>query len=114
MTLRLKIFAVMIGVSLFIYIIELVRRRKLREEYAWLWLLTGLTIVLLSLWYDLLVMISVFLGGVLPSAILFLFGLIFLLLISLHQSVKISRLSDQVKTLSQEIAIQKLNDRSGK
>jgi len=106
MPLRLKILSILIGVSLFIYIIELVRRRKLREEYAWLWLLAGLTIVLLSIWYDLLFMMSKFLGGIFPSAVLFLFGLIFLLLINLHQSVKISKLTDQIKELSQELAVQ--------
>lgn len=102
---RLKILAGFIGVSLFIYIIELVRRRKLREEYAWLWLLTGLVTVVLSFWYDLLVYIGKLLGGVLPSAVLFLFALLFLLLIALHQSIKISQLTDQVKQLTQELAI---------
>ena len=102
---RLKILAGLIGVSLFIYIIELVRRRQLREEYAWLWLLTGLVIVVLSFWYGLLVYIGELLGGILPSAVLFLFALVFLLLIALHQSIKISRLTDQVNQLTQELAI---------
>ena len=102
---RLKILSGLIGVSLFIYIIELVRRRKLREEYAWLWLLTGLVVVVLSFWYGLLVYIGELLGGILPSAVLFLFALIFLLLIALHQSIKISRLTDQVNQLTQELAI---------
>lgn len=102
---RLKIMAGLIGVSLFIIIIELVRRRKLREEYAWLWLLTGLVIVILSFWYGLLVYIGDLLGGILPSAVLFLFALLFLLLIALHQSIKISRLTDQVTQLTQELAI---------
>jgi len=105
MTLKLKIIAVLIGAFLFVYIIELVRRRKLREEYSWLWLITGSTIVILSLWYDLLVAISNFIGGILPSSVLFFFGMIFLLLILLQMSVKISRLTDQVKNLAQELSI---------
>ncbi len=105
MTFRLQITAVIIGVFLLLYIIELVRRRKLREEYAWLWLVTGVTIVIFSVWYDLLVNISEFLGGIVPSAVLFFFGLIFMLIIGIHQSVKISRLTDQVKELSQILAI---------
>ena len=105
MTVQLKIIAACIGVTLFVYIIELVRRRRLREEYAWAWLVTGLLIVTLSLWYDLLVLISSLLGGILPSAALFFFGLLFLLLISLHQSIKISKLTDDVTKLAQELAI---------
>ncbi|GAB4486941.1 MAG: hypothetical protein OHK006_15400 [Thermodesulfovibrionales bacterium] len=105
MTLKLKILAVLIGITFFVFIIELVRKRRLREEYSWLWLLTGFSIAVLSLWYDLLVYIGGLLGGVLPSALLFFFGLLFLLLICLYQSITISRMSDQVKVLAQEVAI---------
>lgn len=105
MTAQLKILAAVIGVLLFLYIIELVRKRRLREEYAWFWLLTGLMIVLLSVWYDLLVFLGRLLGGILPSALLFFFGLLSLLLICLHLSIKLSTLTDQVKRLSQEIAL---------
>jgi len=105
MTAQLKILAAVIGVSLFLYIIELVRKRRLREEYAWFWLLTGLMIVLLSVWYDLVARIGQYLGGILPSSVLFFFGLLSLLLICLHLSIKLSTLTDQVKRLSQELAI---------
>jgi hypothetical protein len=82
-----------------------VRERRLREECAWLWLLTGVAVVVLSLWYDLLLWVSRFLEGIHPSGVVFFFGLVFLFIINLYQSVKISRLTDQVKMLSQEIAI---------
>lgn len=107
MSIKMKMLAVLIGAFIFVYIIELVRRRKLREEYSWLWLVTGATIVVLSLWYDLLVAISNFIGGILPSSVLFFCGMIFLILILLQMSVKISSLTDQVKTLAQETAILK-------
>jgi hypothetical protein len=110
MTVQLKILAAVIGVSLFLYIIELVRKRRLREEYAWFWLLTGLMIVLLSVWYSLVARIGLFLGGILPSAVLFFFGLLSLLLICLHLSIKLSTLADQVKRLSQEVAIMRSGD----
>lgn len=113
MTTQLKILAAVIGVSLFLYIIELVRKRRLREEYAWVWLLTGLMIVVLALWYDLLVFIGKLLGGILPSALLFFFGLIALLLISLHQAIKISQLTDDIKRLSQELAIMRVTHQGG-
>lgn len=110
MTIQLKITAIVIGVALFLYIIELVRKRRLREEHAWLWMLTGLMIVVLSVWYDLLLFLGRLLGGILPSALLFFFGLLALLLICLHLSIKLSTLTDQVKRLSQEIALMKSRD----
>jgi len=95
----------MVCIAVFIFILEMVRRRKLREEYSWLWLLTGLVMILLVIWYDLLVFISHIIGAVLPTTTLFLFGMLFLMLISLHYSIKISTLTDQVKKLAQELAI---------
>lgn len=109
MTTQLKILAAVIGVTLFLFIIELVRKKRLREEYAWLWMLTGLMIVVLSLWYGLLVFLGRLLGGILPSALLFFFGLLSLLLICLHLSIKLSTLTDQVKRLSQELALMKVH-----
>ena len=54
MPLRNKMLALLVGIGLLLLVIELVRRRKLREEYSWLWLMTGSVIILLSLWFDLL------------------------------------------------------------
>ncbi|MBU2520599.1 MAG: DUF2304 domain-containing protein [Proteobacteria bacterium] len=105
MPIRQQIFALIVGIAISIFIVEMVRRRKLREEYSWLWLLTGFGIVLLAVWYDLLVFITEMIGAVLPTTTLFVFGLLFLLLIALHYSVKISSLTDQVRKLAQKIAI---------
>lgn len=105
MPIRQKIFALAIGIAIFLFILEMVRRRKLREEYSWLWLLTGLGIIVLVVWYDLLVFITELIGAALPTTTLFLFGAIFLMLIALHYSIKISALTDQVRKLTQELAI---------
>jgi len=107
MPIRQKIFALIVGIAVFLFILEMVRRRKLREEYSWLWLLTGSGIIVLVVWYDLLVFITELVGAVLPTTTLFLFGLLFLMLIALHYSVKISALTDQVRKLAQELAILK-------
>ena len=48
------ILAIVLSVGLLVFIIEAVRRRRLREEYAWLWLLVGVVMLALSVWYDLL------------------------------------------------------------
>ena len=105
MPIRQKIFALMVCIAVFIFILEMVRRRKLREEYSWLWLLTGFVIIMLVVWYDLLVFITHVIGAALPTTTLFLFGVLFLLLICLHYSIKISTLTDQVRKLAQELAI---------
>lgn len=109
MPLRQKVLAITLGVGLLILIFELVRRRKLREEYSWLWMLTGAVILILAIWYDLLLFITHLVGAVLPASTLFFFGIFFLVLINLYFSVKVSTLTSQIKKLAQEVAI--LNSR---
>ncbi|MCX5884707.1 MAG: DUF2304 domain-containing protein [Proteobacteria bacterium] len=107
MPLRQKIFVILISIALMIFIVELVRRRKLREEYSWLWLLTGVIILILASWHDLLIYVTQFIGAALPTSTLFFLGLVFLFLIAVQFSTKISKLTDQVKNLAQENALLK-------
>jgi hypothetical protein len=102
---RQKIFFLTIAVSLLIVIVELVRRRRLRVEYSWLWLASGLTIVLLILRYDLLIWLTELVGAAIPTSTLFFFCILYLALLSLNYSVRLSVLSRQVKELAQEVAL---------
>lgn len=100
-----KVFAGVTTIVVAVFIVELVRRRKLKEEYAWLWLLTAVGMALLTTWYSLLEWLTHAIGAVTVTTTLFLFGILFLLLISVQFSLVISRLSHQVKRLTQELAI---------
>ncbi len=105
MTHTQRIFAIITSVVTLLSIVELVRRRKLKEEYSWLWFLTTVVMVVLSSWYGLIEKLSRLVGAVTPTTTLFLFGLLFLLLISVHFSTVISRLTQQVRRLTQEVAL---------
>ena len=102
---RVEIIALLGSFSLLGLIIELVRRRKLGEAYSLLWLLTGITLVLLSLWRELLDVLARLVGIFYPPAALFVVGFGFVLLILLQFSVMVSRLSDENRSLSQRLAI---------
>lgn len=102
-----KVAMISICFFMFICILDLVRRRRLREEYSWLWLLTSLSLFVLVIKYSWLLAITKFIGAVLPTSTLFIGALIFLMLLSVQFSVRISRLSDQVKNLVQENALLK-------
>jgi len=105
MPIRNKVVALVFGVGLLIIIIDLVRRRKLREEYSWLWLMTGAGILILSLWFDLLKWVTHLVGAITPSSTIFLFAFLFLIFISLHFSVVISKLTSRNKELAQRYAL---------
>jgi hypothetical protein len=105
MTPTQRIFAMVASAATLVFIVELVRRRRLKEEYSWLWITTGVGMVVLSAWYGLIERITHVIGAVTVTTTLFLFGLLFLLVISVHVTTVISKLTQQVRRLAQEIAI---------
>ncbi len=108
MSIRVKIVALVISIGMMLLIIELVRRRKLREEYSWLWLLTGSVIIVLMMWFGLLKWTTHLIGAIKPSSAIFFLAFLFLFIISLHFSVVISRLTDRNKELAQKYALLEL------
>jgi hypothetical protein len=105
MPIQQKVFSILVSVGIMVVIVELVRRRRLREEYSWLWLLTGAVLLLCVVTYTPLVFLSRLIGAVLPTTTLFLGAIVFLLLLNLQFSTRISRMSDQIKDLAQENAL---------
>ena len=104
--LKVSIAATAASLVLVLVVFELIRSRRLRERYALLWLLTGIVLVVLSAWRGGLNTIAAWLGvrGY-PPAVLFAVGLMFVILVLLHYSTVISRLSDQNVVLAQRLAL---------
>jgi hypothetical protein len=87
-------------------IFHLMRTRRLRERYALLWLLTGFVMLVLSAWRDGLNQIAAWVGVTgYPPAVLFATATLFILLVLLHYSTVISRLTDQNSLLAQQLAL---------
>ena len=104
--LRISIVAAVASVILILIVFELIRSRRLRERYALLWLLTGLVMLVLSLWRGGLNTISSAVGvETYPPAVLFAIGSLFIILVLLHYSTVISKLSDQNTVLAQRLAL---------
>jgi len=104
--LKVSIAATIASLLLLGVVFELIRSRRLRERYALLWLLTGIVLVVLSAWRGGLNTIAGWFGvrGY-PPAVLFAVGLLFVIVVLLHYSTVISRLSDQNVVLAQRIAL---------
>jgi hypothetical protein len=100
-----KIFALVVCCLVFVVAINLVRKRKLREEYSVLWLVTSLLMFVLVVRYEWLVTLTGFIGAGLPTTTLFISSIIFLMLIAVQFSIKISQLTDHVKNLAQDNAL---------
>ena len=112
--LRVSVVATIASIVLLLVVFELIRSRRLRERYALLWLVTGLVLLVLSVWRDGLNTIARWLGVTgYPPAVLFAVGILFVVLVLLHYSTVISKLADQNTILAQRLAIleAKLRDR---
>jgi len=102
---RVALISIGASVALFLYILEMVRRRKLREEYSILWLSGSLVILVLSVKQEWLGRISQAIGIAYPPSFLFLVGILFILLILIHFSIAISKLHNMNKKMAQEMAL---------
>lgn len=102
---RLGIITVCLSVMLFAYVFELVRRRHLNEEYSFGWMVAAVFIFFLSLWRDVLGTMTRFIGGTNYPSTIFFFGFVFLIIINLHFSIRISALTKQVRRLTQKLSI---------
>ena len=107
MSMHQQIFALIVALAVFVVVIDMVRKRRLREEYSVLWLTTSILMFVLVFRYEWLVALTTLIGAGFPTTTLFLFSIIFLMLLSVQFCIKISRLTDQLKNLSQENALMK-------
>jgi hypothetical protein len=100
-----RIIAIVISGGLLLLILELVRRKRLMERYALLWLFSTLLLLVLSVWSGLLNSLASALGVSYPPSALFAvaFGVVLVLLV--HFSLAVSHLSDQNKVLAQRLGI---------
>jgi len=103
--LRVSIVAAIAALALLVVIFELIRSRRLQERYALLWLLTGLVIFVLAAWRGLLGWLADLVGIAYPPSALFVLASFFVLVVLLHYSTVISKLSEQNTILAQRLAI---------
>lgn len=102
---RLQIVAIAGALALLLFVLELVRRRALMERYALLWLFSSVVILALAVWKDALNVLAHQLGIVSGPNALFFVAIAFIVLLLLHFSAAMSRLTDQSKVLAQHQAI---------
>ena len=105
MELRIQIVAVVAAGVLLLGILELVRRRRLLERYALLWLFSAGALLALAAWKGLLEKVADAIGIFYPPSALFVVAFAFILVLLLHFSVAVSRLAEQSKVLAQRMAL---------
>jgi hypothetical protein len=102
---RIQLITIVVAAALLIGVLELVRRRRLLERYALVWLFSSIVLLALAVWRGALDRIAEQIGVAYPPNALFIVAFGFVLWMLLHFSVAVSRLSDQSKVLAQRLAL---------
>ncbi len=102
---RIQFVSVLAAAGLLLFVLELVRRRRLLERYALLWLLAAIVVLVLAAWRPALEKLARAFGILDAPNALFFVALAFTLVLLLHFSTAVSRLSDQSKLLAQRLAL---------
>jgi hypothetical protein len=102
---RLQLVSVLAAAILLLIVLELVRRRRLLERYALLWLFAALVILGLAVWRGALEKLANTFGIIYAPNALFFIALGFIVVLLLHFSAAVSRLTDQSKVLAQRLAL---------
>jgi hypothetical protein len=97
--------AVIISTALLVFVLDLVRRRKLTEEYSFIWILFAAGQMGLSIWRESLHTVARWLDVHYPPAVLLAARILFVFIASLYFSVVISRQREQIERLVEEQAI---------
>lgn len=102
---RLQLVTLLGAIVLLLVVLELVRRRRLLERYALLWLGSAVVLLGLALWTGALEKLARAVGIAYAPNALFLVAFAFVLMLLLHFSAAVSRLADQSKVLAQRLAL---------
>jgi hypothetical protein len=105
MTDLVQLVSVGVSAALLVTIIELVRRRRLTEDYSFIWIVSAVALLALSLWRNLLDLAASALGVHYPPAVLLLVLTFFVVIVSLYFSVVISRHRKDIERLVEELAL---------
>ncbi len=105
MQIRVQILSLCVGIGLLVVLFQLIRKNRLEEKYALLWIASAMILILFSVWRGLLEKLAMMVGIYYAPSALFLIALFCGVIIALHFSVVISNLTRQTKTLAQEVAL---------
>jgi hypothetical protein len=95
------------SILILLLVVELVRRKKIKEQYSLLWIFFSLVFIVFSIWRQALDYLASLVGIVYPPAAFLLILVMAVYLILIQYSIIISKLSFQLKESIQEISILK-------
>lgn len=105
MNIRTQILVAIVVIVAFVVLIDMIRKRKLELKYALLWFVLGIGVLIFGSFPQITVLLAEIAGISTPINMLFFVGFCFSLIIIFSLTVALSRLSNRVKRLTQEMAL---------
>jgi len=106
---RLVVTTIIFGVVILGTIVELLRRRRLREKYAVIWLFTGCLVIVLAVFPGGLNRVAGYVGVASGVSLVLFLAVVFLLIIAIHLSWEVSQLEEETRSISEEIALLRMD-----
>ena len=103
--LRTRVFVMLAGLAILFFILNLVRKKKIREQYSLLWIVASVVLVLTAVFSPAVDRLAHLVGIYYPPAFLFLIAIFMILVLQFHFSTVISNLREQNKALIQDVGI---------
>lgn len=104
---RIQAICIVVSLIFLANVMWQIKSGKLREEYAFIWILSTFVLIVLSFWRNALELLAHAVGVIAPPNLLFAGAIFAILVYLLHLSLTVSKLQFQNKTLAQEIALLK-------
>jgi len=105
---KIQIISIVASLTIFFVVVNLVRRRKLKTEYSLIWLLVSVTFIVFSFWRDGIDWLARLFGIAYAPSVLFIILLVGVILLLIEFSIIISKQSERIKVLVQEIGLLRL------
>lgn len=107
MAVNVYTLSIFIAVGFLLVVVELVRKNRLQERYSLLWIFMGVVLLVLAAVPKLIDILAAWLDIKNPPSLLFMLGLVYLIIYNLHLTTVVSRQSERITRLTQEIALLK-------
>lgn len=102
---RIQFISIVISLSMFLFVFNLVRKRKLKTEYSLIWLIVSIVFIVFSLWKDGIDWLAGVMGIAYAPSVLFLLLLFGIIMLLIEFSLIISKQAEKIKILAQEIGL---------
>lgn len=102
---RIQFISIVISLSMFLFVFNLVRKRKLKTEYSLIWLIVSIVFIVFSLWKNGIDWLAGVMGIAYAPSVLFLLLLFGIIMLLIEFSLIISKQAEKIKILAQEIGL---------